>query len=291
VWGPETPAWGTLRRVGVRESEFFSSLLKPLYELKRTPAAGDWLLSEPEDVQTFASFAKSSPDRPLGGRRTFVVQPLGDLGPTQTKVVALVADYLERFLGLPVRVARPIASSAIPKAGRRIHPTLGVPQLHTEAAAALLRSRRPADAFAFLAFTNEDLYPDPEWNYVFGESFPDDRVGIWSLARYGNPDRSAEAFHLYLARAMKVAVHEATHLLGLDHCQAYECVMNGSNSLTETDGQSHLLCPICMQKLVWSTGVDPVKRLRALKEFFDANGFGAEAAFAQKNLDLMASAP
>ncbi len=86
------------------------------------------------------------------------------------------------------------------------------------------------------------------------------------------------------------AVHEMTHLLGVDHCQAHERVMNGSSTLTETDGQSHFLCPICLQKLVWSTGVDPIARMKRLREFYAASRFDSEARFAALNLDTWSGA-
>ena len=62
-----------------------------------------------------------------------------------------------------------------------------------------------------------------------------DRVGVWSIHRYGDPDASKSAYKLTLERALKVAVHETSHMFSLRHCTAYECVMGGSNSLDESD--------------------------------------------------------
>ena len=282
--------WENAKKLSGEALEPRFESIKSLYELKRAPGANDWLLAQREPPQTFADLIHEAPSRPAGKLKTIVIQPLGELGPGQQRVVTLVADYMARFFGLPVRVEKLIPASAIPDTARRLHPTYGVPQLSTTGAVKVLTPKRPADAFAYVAFTGEDLFPRKDWNFVFGQAFPEERIGLWSLARYGNPDASPEAFRLCLSRAMKVAVHEMTHLLGVNHCQAYECVMNGSNSLTETDSGSHFLCPICLQKLVWSTHVDPVIRMRRLQEFYTANGFDKEAGFAARNLKMWAEA-
>ncbi len=46
---------------------------------------------------------------------------------------------------------------------------------------------RPADAVAVLGLTATDLFPDPNWNYVFRHASLQQRVGIWSTARFGDP--------------------------------------------------------------------------------------------------------
>jgi archaemetzincin len=37
---------------------------------------------------------------------------------------------------------------------------------------------------AFLAITMEDLYPEPAWNFVFGQASLQLRVAVFSFARY-----------------------------------------------------------------------------------------------------------
>jgi len=46
----------------------------------------------------------------------------------------------------------------------------------------LLRQRIPDDTFALLGITMVDLYPEPAWNFVFGEADTRHRVGIFSFA-------------------------------------------------------------------------------------------------------------
>jgi hypothetical protein len=48
----------------------------------------------------------------------------------------------------------------------------------------LLVRRLPEDAFALLGVTLIGLYPEPSWDFVFGQVSPGDRVGIYSFVRY-----------------------------------------------------------------------------------------------------------
>src|SRR5262249_48631963 len=144
---------------------------------------------------------------------------------------------------------------------------------------------------ATIALTTEDLFPDSSWNFVFGQASPANRTGVWSMWRFGDPSESPEAFRLALTRTAKTASHEIAHMLGISHCVAYECVMNGSNHLAELDARPMDLCPACLQKLCWSTGAPPLDRARRLHEFFVAHGLNAEAANAARVETVLESRP
>ena len=58
----------------------------------------------------------------------------------------------------------------------------------------------------------------------------------------------------------------------MEHCVRYECVMNGSNSLGETDRQPSFACPECQEKLRWNAGFDPRARWAALAGFYASVG-------------------
>ena len=85
-----------------------------------------------------------------------------------------------------------------------------------------------------MAVTMMDLYPKPTWSFAFGEADLEGGVGVFSFARYV-PRQATGAASLLLRRALQVMVHEALHLFGLGHCLYYECCMQGSNSLEESD--------------------------------------------------------
>jgi archaemetzincin len=152
----------------------------------------------------------------------------------------------------------------------RRNPSTGQLQLLTSDLLDLLRNRLPGDAFALLGITMIDLYPDPHWNFVFGQASLSDRVGVYNFARY-DPKFYGEApagdtRGLMLRRSCKVLAHETGHIFGIEHCIWYRCVMNGSNHLAEADARPPHLCPVDLRKLQWSVGgFDVVSRYRQLR--------------------------
>jgi archaemetzincin len=151
----------------------------------------------------------------------------------------------------------------------------------------LLRPRRPADAVAVLALTTSDLWPGEDWNFVFGQASLTDRVGVWSLARYGDPDAGDDEYRLFRQRMFKVALHEAGHMLGIAHCTAYECLMNGSNHLAEMDSRPLYLCPQDAPKVWWSCSADPARRYARLIEFAEQQDLTAEATYWRTALERL----
>ena len=151
----------------------------------------------------------------------------------------------------------------------------------------VLKPRLPKDAVAMIAFTAADLWPGEGWNYVFGQASLGDRVGVWSINRYGDPDAGDEAFRRCLLRTLKTASHETGHMFSMPHCTLYECNMCGSNHLPEADRHPLELCPHCLAKLCYATGADPAKRFQQLIEFYKAHGLKAEQEFCEKSLAAM----
>lgn len=250
--------------------------IAPLQKPMPRPGAGDWLASHPEAGQTFDQYLASNPNRPTATRTTIYILPLGDFSTTQQRLIDRTAELTTRFYGVPVKTLDPLALSAIPERARRVHPVVGVPQILTGYVLQnVLPPRRPKDAVATIALTTSDLWPGEGWNFVFGEASLTERVGVWSLARYGDPEKDAA---LVLRRTLNVATHELGHMFGIAHCIAHECGMNGSNNLEESDRQPLPFCSECEQKIWWACGVDPLARYTALLEFAETNGLAREAA-------------
>jgi archaemetzincin len=96
-----------------------------------------------------------------------------------------------------------------------------------------------------LGVTTFDLYV-PGLNFVFGEAQCPGKFAIISLFRlkpefYGQPADK----QLFYKRAVKEAVHEVGHTLGLVHCKNSSCVMFFSNSILDTDRKQLTFCEKC----------------------------------------------
>lgn len=249
------------------------------------PAPGEWLAEHPEPGQTYLQYVRGNPVRPDGERRILWVQPLGEFAPAERKVISLTAESMQSYFNLPVRTRDPLSLTIIPASARRKHPTWGVDQvLSIYVLDKVLAPRLPKDAAAFIAFTTTDLWPGEGWNFVFGQASLSERVGVWSIHRFGDPGESDAAFKLCLLRTMKLATHETGHMFSLAHCTLYECNMCGSNHLEEADRRPSWLCPQCLAKLCWATHTSPCDHFRRLAAFCKANGLEKEQAFYEKSL-------
>jgi archaemetzincin len=269
---------------GAREPKETFARLAPLHPPMPEARPGSWRVEHPEPPQSYGECVWSAP-RPVAGRETIYVAALGDFTPAQEAIVAETTRVLSPYFGVPVRTLPPISASAIPETARRKNPYTNEPQLFTGwVLEELLPRRRPDDALALIALTAEDLYPDPKWNFVFGQANPEERVGVWSLARFGDVKKERA---LVLRRLQATAVHEAGHLFGLAHCQEALCVMNGANTLEEADQWPLEPCPLCLRKLQWRFGFDVRKRFQQLRALHADAGSQEEAARCAKALELL----
>jgi len=170
----------------------------------------------------------------------------------------------------------------------RINQLTGNRQILTSDVLARLQQNLPTDAFCVLAITMEDLYPDPTWNFVFGQASSRERVGIFSFARYDpafyGEKRDQDFQEILLRRSCKVLVHEMGHMFSLQHCIFFKCVLNGSNHLRESDSRPLTLCPVCLRKLQFSIGFDVVDRYGSLFRVYRKISFDREAGWVTKRL-------
>jgi len=257
--------------------------LAPLHTKLGKPTEGQWLAKHKERGQSFAQYLRIRPNVLTRQRHKLYVQPIGKFSEKQQELIKLSSEYLSIYFNCTATILETKDESEIPASAQRDHPTWGDHQLLTSYVLdEILAPELPADAFATIAFTSSDLWPGEGWNFVFGYASFRERVGVWSLSRFGDPDASEEAFTKCLQRTLKVATHETGHMFSIQHCTKYECNMQGSNSLTESDNQPIYLCPECHAKIVYATGALPIERFEKLIEFCQAHQLTTPLAYYRK---------
>jgi len=262
------------------------------------PKPGDWLAVHRETGQTFEQFVKSKPNRPDKIRSKIYLQPLGEFGFTQSgdpptnqiPLVESLKEYAGAFFDMQVEVLPRLTLSG-QAITTRINSLTRNRQILTGDVLTILKGKLPADAFCVLAITMEDLYPDPSWNFVFGQASLRTRVGVYSFARYdpafyGNK-RTKDYQKILLRRSCKVLVHETGHMFGLTHCIYFKCVLNGSNHLKESDSRPMHLCPVCLRKLQHSIGFDVISRYTKLFRFYRKLELDDEARWIANRLEYI----
>ena len=100
-----------------------------------------------------------------------IISPL----PVMCNVLSLFPPSLPYyiFFSLPIAILPAIDCRSV---RTRFH--LGNRQMFTPDLLELLKGQIPEDGIALLGLTAMDLYPDPKWNFVFGQASLSDRVGM-----------------------------------------------------------------------------------------------------------------
>ena len=247
----------------------------------RRPRPGEWLDAHPETGQPHDAFVARRYLRPDRKRRFLYLLPLGYPASPEDPDPSVLARFARDYFNVPVRLLPPAQPSSMEITSRRrsARRQLLAPDILDE-----LARRIPGDGFLLIALTGEDLYPAPDWNFVFGQATLRKRVGVYSTARYhpafyGSPARGADVGGVILQRTLKLMAHEIGHMFGLEHCVYYRCVMNGSNSILETDRSPRHLCPVCLRKLAGAARFDLVDRYRKLGRIYAELGLAEDAAW------------
>ena len=161
----------------------------------------------------------------------------------------------------------------------------GILQFHAGEINAALQEYKTRETFCILGVTNQDLYPNDEWNFVYGLANLQNATGVFSFCRHEvkfedpTTDLSPEIQRqVWLKRSCGTMVHEITHMFGIKHCIYYECTMNGTNGNFESAGRSCVtLCPVCLVKLQMNIKFDAKTRYEKMIEASEAIGFTEQA--------------
>jgi len=268
---------------------------RALFSPKLPPKPGEWLDRFPETGVSFDEYVRMRINTRTADRKRIVLQPIGPFDERGRELLGKLREFMEVFFDTPTQVA---AGVALPQRGTRTR-TDGAAswtQARTDVLLnGVLAPNLPWDAVCYLGVTMTDLYPDERWNYVFGQATLEQRVGVYSLARYfpefwHRPD-TPEARRLALLRSYKVLSHETGHMFSMLHCTRYECNMNGSNSLEEMDSEPAHLCPECLKMLQWNLRFDVRTRYGRLRDIYRREGLEQQAAWIDARLGAIGPAP
>jgi archaemetzincin len=164
------------------------------------------------------------------------------IGQVDTAIVRRVQENLEQiFPDTTCRVLAeklPVLERAFDKKRKQYRSNVILSEIQAFAA-------EKEDLNRVLGIVDVDIFV-PELNFVFGEASCPGKAALMSLFRlrsefYAEPSDDA----VFLARAVKEAVHEVGHTLGLRHCPRGSCVMHFSNSIFDTDKKQSLFCDEC----------------------------------------------
>jgi archaemetzincin len=248
------------------------------------PQPGEWRYEHREKPQSFDAYIRSKPNVPFPGKNTIYLLPLGEFPPDAPPLEAM-QKLTHAYFTLDVKVLPAVPIDQV-KAKRRINGGTKKRQLLAPDVLKWLEGQLPADAYALMAVTMEDLYPDETWNFVFGMASFEERVGVQSFARqdpaFFGEKRDTGWQLLAMRRATWTVVHEVAHMFGLHHCQYYKCSIAGSNSQDESDRAPLHACPVCMHKLWWAIEFDPAAREENLAKTLRALGIEDEAAWSEQ---------
>ena len=229
------------------------------------PNEGDWLYSYNEKGQTFSQFLSDNNNKELGNRKTIYINPLQKMEENYLSNCLLYCKAF--FYPMKVEIVN-FASLKSLNIDSRINEETNKIQYNARDINSKMSKLVPNDAHCVLSILLDDLYPKNEWNFVFGLASYSKRVGVFSFARF-NPKfwdekgpNNLENYLLY--RSCNTLVHEICHTFGIKHCIFYSCLMNGYNDLDEQAKTPLIECPVCLRKLQYSIGFDPLERYKQL---------------------------
>lgn len=260
--------------------------LAALDEKLAIPKEGDWLKEHKEKDERFDQYVAKKPVTVSDKRKVIYLQPIGIFSSMEQKMLELTSEYTGYFFGLKTVLLEPISADGFPRDKKRT--LFETEQLDADYIISdVLPKRIPPDGIVIMALTASDLYPKPDWNYVFGLASYSKRTAVTSMFRFEDFDFRDGNYSLCLNRLIKTSTHEIGHMFTIPHCVHAECLMNGANHIVELDGQPNALCSVCLAKLSWNLEFDNLKRMRRMISFLKKHQLESDALILQQQYEIL----
>lgn len=250
-----------------KENNYFDKVKENDISLS-APRKGEWLYDHKENGQTFLQFVSSKTTKKFDTSYVIYLQPFGEFHSLQNDIIQITKEYLSLFFQRKVEVLPILSDIEIPFYNRRIREDGHEQILAPFILDSVLNKINVRNSAALMAISEKDLFPSKSWSFVFGLASYYKRVGVTSIYRLQDKILDTSNFVKCLKRLINVSSHEIGHMFSIQHCISAKCVMNGSNSMYETDLGTNRLCSECQKKLFYSLGYKNEKRLKELKVFF-----------------------
>ena len=128
----------------------------------------------------------------------------------------------------------------------RFNPMFGTTQYLTRSVLDSAAETR-GDEDVLLVITGHHLFPDPAWNFVFGQADIVRRISLLSTYMYDQDTvlggTNLPGRDVVISRFRKIVVHEVGHSIGYAHINDPSCVMAYGETLGEIDDGPEALCP------------------------------------------------
>jgi archaemetzincin len=134
------------------------------------PGPNDWLAEHQEIGQAFDEFIQSDHNSPNEIRKVIYLQPIGQFRQDQSPSLELLREYAAAYFMMDIKILPTIDIRRLDLTTRS-NPYSQNRQLLTGDILRNLKSNLPGNSFCVLAITMDDLYPDPRWNFVFGQDW------------------------------------------------------------------------------------------------------------------------
>ena len=259
-------------QIANKEYQNIKNNLEALHSKLAEPTGSDWLVDHPESGQTFVEYVKLNPIGATNTRTKLYLAQLNEMDSVHLEMLHMTKEYLALFYSCEVELIKiEIDYNSIPDKFIRQNESKEIQVLTDFFLKLKLVENLPKDAFGMIGCTTVDIFPDPQWNYVFGQASLNNRVGVWSMRRLGDPNHYPDMIEKSALRNLKIASHETGHMLSMKHCIYYDCIMNGSAHIAETDNKPVYLCPVCLGKINYNRDLEIQTRFSKLKDFWTKN--------------------